>query len=358
MTSESWMLYGAYGYTGALLAEEAVRRGQRPLLAGRDEARLRPLAARLGLDYRVLALDDPPVLHAAVAEVPLVLHAAGPYIHTGPPMLEACLAGGTHYLDITGEVAVLEQAFALDARARERGIAIIPGVGFDVVPTDCLAAYVAGQVADPTQLTLAIHALTQSSAGTTKGMVETLARSAHGLVRREGVLQPYPYGRGARAFRFHSGERPAAPIPWGDLVTAYHSTGIPNITVYMALAPGLLRILRVAGGFAGVLSAALKIAPLRRLALTLVEQRVTGPDAVMRQTARASIYACAENARGERAEAWLETPEAYRLTAEAGIRAVEQAFARQPRGALTPAQAFGADFVLSVPETVRATTLA
>ncbi len=357
MTPERWMLYGAYGYTGTLLAEEAARRGHRPLLAGRDEARLRPLAARLGLDYRPLALDDPSALGAAVAEVPLVLHAAGPYIHTGPPMLEACLAGGAHYLDITGEVAVLEQAFALDARARDREIAIIPGVGFDVVPTDCLAAFVAGQVADPTHLTLAIRALTQSSAGTTKGMVETLARSAHGLVRREGVLQPYPYGRGARTFRFHSGEQPAMPILWGDLVTAYHSTAIPNITVYMALAPGLLRLARVAGRFAGVLSAALRIMPLRRLALTLVEKRVKGPDAVTRQTARASIYARAENARGEAAEAWLETPEAYRLTAEAGIRAVEQTFARQPRGALTPAQAFGADFVLAVPETVRVTAL-
>ncbi|MBN2472902.1 MAG: saccharopine dehydrogenase NADP-binding domain-containing protein [Anaerolineae bacterium] len=357
MTPDSWMLYGAYGYTGALLAEEAVRRGHHPLLAGRDEAQLRPLAARLGLEYRALALDDTAALHAAVREVPLVLHAAGPYIHTGPPMLEACLNGSAHYLDITGEVAVLEQAFALDARAREREIAIIPGVGFDVVPTDCLALYVAGQVPEPTRLTLAIHALTQSSAGTTKGVVETLARSPQGLVRREGRLQPYPYGRGATTFRFHSGRRPAAPIPWGDLITAYHSTGIPNITTYMALAPGTLRLLRVAGRFAGALSAVLSIAPLRGLVLKGIERGVKGPDAITRRTARASVYARVENDRGAQAEAWLETPEAYRLTAETGIRAVEQTLSGQPRGALTPAQAFGADFVLSVPETVRVDAL-
>lgn len=349
----SWMLYGAYGYTGTLLAEEAVRRGHRPLLAGRDETRLRPLAARLGLDYVAVSLEDSAALEAAVRGVALVLHAAGPYIHTARPMLQACMAGVTHYLDITGEIAALELAFAFSQRAWDREIAIIPGVGFDVVPTDCLAAYVTAQVPEATQLTLAIHALSRASAGTTKGVVETLARMGTGRVRRDGRLVPYAFGLGAETFRFHDGPHSAAPIPWGDLVTAYHSTGVPNITTYMALSPGILRLMRGAG----LLGALLKITPLRALVLDWISRRVQGPDAVTRRTARASVYARAENRRGDVAEAWLETPEAYQLTAETGIRAVEETLARRPRGTLTPAQAFGPDFVLAVPDTARVDAL-
>ncbi|GAB4576088.1 MAG: saccharopine dehydrogenase NADP-binding domain-containing protein [Anaerolineae bacterium] len=349
MTTRNWMLYGAYGYTGQLLAEEAVKRGHRPLLAGRDESRLKPLAERLGLDYVAVALDDREALHAAVRDVSLVLHAAGPYIHTGPPMLEACIAGVTNYLDITGEIAVLELAFQYSQRAWDRGIAIIPGVGFDVVPTDCLAVYVARQVEQPQTLTLAMQTLARASAGTVSGMIETIARSSAGRVRRDGRLVPYPYGQGMRRFRFQNGMRQAVPIPWGDLVTAYHSTGIPNITTYMAYPPRLMRLMRGAG----LLSLLLRVGPLRQAALGWVRRNIAGPDEQMRQTSRSMVYARVENARGEAAEAWLETVEAYRFTAEAGILAVEQTLARQLRGTLTPAQAFGEDFVLSVPETTR-----
>lgn len=349
MSDQKWMLYGAYGYTGELLAAEAVRRGHRPILAGRNAAKLKPLAERLGLDYRVLALEDTAALHEAVRGVSLVLHAAGPYIHTAQPMLAACMAGVTNYLDISGEIAALEQTFAFSQQAWDREIAVIPGVGFDVVPTDCLAVYVANKLPDATRLTLAIHALSQASGGTIKGSLETLARDGRGRVRRAGKLQPFGFGRGVEAFRFQQGTRLAAPIPWGDLVTAYYSTGIPNITTCMAYPPSIMRSMRLSGLF----SLVLKIKPVRQAALNWVERNIQGPDKTMRGTARSYVYARVENDRGDVAQAWVETPEAYRFTAEAGIRAVEQTLARRPRGTLTPAQAFGADFVLSVPETVR-----
>lgn len=349
MSNQKWMIYGAYGYTGELLAAEAVRRGHRPILAGRSEAKLKPLAERLELDYQVVALEDTAALHEAVRNVSLVLHAAGPYVHTAQPMLAACVAGVTSYLDITGEIAALEQAFGYSQQAWDREIAIIPGVGFDVVPTDCLAGYVASKLPGATRLTLAINALTQASAGTTKSSLEALARSGSGRVRRDGKLQPFAFGRGMDTFQFQHDTRLAAPIPWGDLVTAYHSTGIPNITTYMAYPPQLMRMMR----FAGLLSLVLKVQPLRQAALNRVERSVQGPDEVARSTARSYVYARVENDQGDSAQAWLETVEAYRFTAEAGIRAVEQTLAQHPRGTLSPAQAFGTDFVLSVPETIR-----
>ncbi len=347
MPDPTWMLYGATGYTGVLLAEEAVRRGHRPLLAGRSAERLRPLAARLGLDYRVLALEDGAALREAAGRVGLVLHAAGPYFHAGRPMLAACLAAGTPYLDINGEVSELEQTFQLASQARERGIAVIPGVGFSVAASDCLAAHVAARLPDATALTIAVHTGANASPGTIKGTLETIAHSGVGSVRRGGVLVPHPYGQGARVLPFPDGARLAVPIPWGDLVSAYHTTGIPDITTYMAYPPGLIRLM---GGLR-LLSGLLRIGSLRRLALGLAGRLVTGPDAALRRTARSAVYARAENAAGAAAEGWLETVEAYRFTAEAGIRAVEETLARRPCGVLTPARAFGADFALTIPGT-------
>src|SRR5690349_20732590 len=98
------MIYGATGYTGALVAEAAVQRGHKPILAGRDASKLKPLAERLGLEWQAISLDDTAALGKAVAEVDLVMHCAGPFTMTSRPMLRACLAGKAHYLDITGEV--------------------------------------------------------------------------------------------------------------------------------------------------------------------------------------------------------------------------------------------------------------
>ena len=352
MAEAKWMIYGAYGYTGTLIAEEAVRRGHRPVLAGRSAEKLRPLAERLDLDWIAVSLDDADALREAVATVNLVMHAAGPYVHTAAPMLRACLDGITSYLDITGEIPVFGEVYSLDQAAWEREIALIPGVGFDVVPTDCLAKYVADQVPNPVTLELAIDALSKTSPGTTKTLLESLPEG--GLVRRDGRLRPYSLGQGGRWFSFPHGRRYAMPIPWGDLATAYRSTGIPNITTYLAFSPGAARLARLAAPLLGGL---LRIGAIRRLVGRIVKRTVKGPDEATRQQARSYIWAQAANAEGQESQAWLETVEAYRFTALAAVRAVERVLAERPRGAFTPAQAFGADFVLDIEGTKRYDTL-
>ncbi len=87
----SWMLYGAAGYTGTLMAEHTRQRGHQPVLAGRSAPSVTALAERLGLPSRELSLDDPAALTAALADVRLVLNAAG-------PLAEACLRAGVHRL--------------------------------------------------------------------------------------------------------------------------------------------------------------------------------------------------------------------------------------------------------------------
>jgi short subunit dehydrogenase-like uncharacterized protein len=339
-----WMLYGASGYTGRLIAEEAVRRGHRPVLAGRSPGKLQPLADALGLEVVVASLQDVRALTAALEGLPLVVHAAGPFIHTSEPMIQACLTAGAHYLDITGELPVFENTFRHDAEARARGITLMSGVGFDVVPTDCMARYVAEKVPGAHELELAFAGMTEASAGTAKSMLEHMPSG--GSVRRGGTLQPWPTGRGARRQRFSNGrEYTVMPIPWGDLVTAWHTTGIPNITTYAGVPDGAPVFARLFGPLA---QRALKVESVRRWLHNRVDATVEGPTEELRRTARSYVWGLARAADGRQAQAWLDLPEGYLFTARATVRAVEEVLARRPSGSLTPAGAFGADFVLGI----------
>ena len=163
-----WMIYGANGYTGELIARNARGQGLKPILAGRREAKVAPLAEQEGLEYRVFSLDDPDTLADELADVDLVLHCAGPFSRTSRAMLEGCLKARTHYLDITGEVAVFEHVFAQAARVEQAGIIACPGVGFDVIPTDCVAARLKEALPDARELSLGFSTRSGLSPGTAK----------------------------------------------------------------------------------------------------------------------------------------------------------------------------------------------
>jgi len=347
MADARWMLYGATGFTGTLIAEEAVRRGHRPVLAGRSPARLAPLAERLGLEMVAVRLDQSEALARAVAAVDLVFCAAGPFVVTAPPMQAACLAAGTSYVDITGELAVFRHTYAQDAAARARGIALVSGAGFDVIPSDCLAAYVAAQVPGATTLETALATHSRTSVGTTRSALGMLGEGSQ--VRRNGVLCSIPLGTEARKVRFSDGERWCLPVPWGDLETAYRTTGIPNITACLAANKGILTLLRVLGGPACRL---LRVGAFARAAHWLAGRLAQGPNEATRRHGRSFLWARASGPAGE-AQAWLETLEAYRFTAVAGVTAVEHLLRDRPVGALSPAQALGADFILSIEDTRR-----
>jgi short subunit dehydrogenase-like uncharacterized protein len=350
-----WMLYGATGYTGQLVAEEAVKRGHKPLLAGRSAAKLKSLAERLNLEYVAVALDDADALAKAVSRVKVVYHSAGPFVHTSDPMLKACLASGAHYLDITGEIAVFQNAFRYSEAAREKGIAIISGVGFDVIPSDCLLKYVADQLPDATHLDVALDALGAAStgmnisAGTAKSILGFLPALGN-LVRRDGQLTSIPFGTGARQFRFKGGERWAMPVPWGDLEVGSHTTGIPNITTYLTFPRSMIRTTRVVGG---ALRGLLKVGFIRGGASKLVERFLPGPSESVREAGRSFIYAQVRNAKGESRQAWLETLEGYQFTVLIAPLVIERVLDSALKGATTPALAFGADFPLSINGTTR-----
>ncbi|WP_377268838.1 saccharopine dehydrogenase family protein [Peterkaempfera sp. SMS 1(5)a] len=332
----TWMLYGANGYTGTLIARLAVERGLRPILAGRSAAQVTALAERLGLEHRVVDLADTGALHTALAGVDAVVHCAGPFSATAAPMVDACLATRTHYLDITGEIDVFEWIHARGAEAREAGVVLLPGAGFDVVPTDCLAALVAAEVPDADHLDLAFTVGGTLSPGTAKTALEGIALG--GRARVGGRIVAVPAGWRTLRADFPSGPRTVGSLPWGDIATAYHSTGIPGITTYTVLPPGS-RLQTLAAPL-------LRRPAVRRAAGRLVDRLVPGPGEERRARSRAEAWARATSPSGGSATATLSCPDPYDLTADSALHAVARVLAGDAEpGAHTPSSAFGARYV-------------
>lgn len=340
-----YLIYGATGYTGQLCVETALRHGHQPIIAGRQPQKVYELAIKTGCEARVFDLDNVSAIAAQLEDVAAVLHCAGPFSKTSAPMLAACSKSGAHYLDITGEIDVFEAIFRQDQSLRAAGVSAIPGVGFDVVPSDCLAALLKKRLPDANKLILAIDARHSSiSPGTLKTTLESLALGAR--IRQDGQIVALGSQVRSLSIPFVTGPATAWCVAWGDIATAYHTTQIPNIEVYMALAKtnaSILKMARIAG-------MTLRLPIARSLVNHYIERRVFGPSAALRLRSTTNIWGYAENQRGQSASLSLTTSEGYTLTAEAAIAAVERVLAGGiPPGALTPSQAFGTDFALGLP---------
>lgn len=332
-----FLIYGANGYTGALIAAEAVARGLRPIVAGRDHDKVIRVATELDLPSRVFPVDDPDLDGVSV-----VLHCAGPFSATCAPMLEACLKAGVHYLDITGEISVFEHAHAQHERAVEAGIVVCPGVGFDVIPTDCVAATLGQAMPDATHLALGFDTRMKLSPGTQKTSLESLGLG--GRVRRDGKLVKAPMGGSTRRIDFGKGEKDASTIPWGDVATAYYTTGIPNIEVYVPSSPKRARSLRIAN----LLRPILRGTTLQQMMKSRVPS--TGPDAADRANSPAHVWGEVRNEAGEVRTARIKTANGYDLTVTGSLEFVAHLLEHRPAGGYyTPSQLLGADLVSKLP---------
>jgi short subunit dehydrogenase-like uncharacterized protein len=333
------LVYGSYGYTGRLVVEECDRRGVDVVVAGRNGKRIDEQTERWGYEGRVFALDDTDEVREGIGDADAVLNCAGPFSKTHPTLVDACLAEGVDYLDITGEVDVFERLASLDEEASEAGVTLLPGVGFDVVPTDCLAATLAEDIEDPYYVAVAVRSLTSVSPGTARTVVEGLGSS--GVVRRDGVLEDVPPAWKTRHVDFGDGRGSvdATSMPLGDVTTAHLSTGAENIEGYVAL-PRPARLLARTSRYTAPL---LRTKPAQRLLKTVADTVAEGPDEEERATA--SGYAWAEvRGEGERREACLRTPEPYALTARTATEALRRVEGVDA-GYQTPATAFGPGFV-------------
>ena len=338
----TWMIYGATGYTGRLVAELAVQRGQRPVLAGRNDRDLAELAGRLDLEHRSFPLTDSVRLRDGLHGIDVVAHCAGPFSATSKAMVDACLATRTHYLDITGEIDVLEAVLARGSEARDAQVALLPGSGFDVVPTDCLAAMVVERLPDASALDIAFRAGGGLSPGTARTSVEGMADG--GQARIDGRIVSVPGGWRRRTADFASGPVTVTSIPWGDVSTAFHSTGVPEIVTYTQLPGG-----GATSAMQRITGPAMKIPAVRRVLAAAAHRRVTGPDEARRNRSKGQVFVEARSPAGRAVTGSLTTPNVYALTADSTVRVVDRLLAGSvPAGAHTPSQAHGARFVLEL----------
>ncbi len=336
------LVYGSYGYTGALVAETAVAEGLDPILAGRSRERVEEQAEALDCRERVFEAENPATVADYLEGVDVVLNCAGPFVHTAEPFVEACLTTGVHYLDITGEWQVFREIAERDGHATDAGVMLLPGVGFDVVPSDCLAAHLHDRLPSATDLSLALGGMGGTSRGTAMTMVENIGED--GVVRHDGELVRVPTAHDDREIPFSYGERTAMAIPWGDVVTAYHSTGIPNVTVYSETHPKTVARLR---RFRKLLPL-LATGPVQKLLKWLVDRRVDGPDEQQLDQGSGEIWGEATDGT-DRVVSRLRTPNPYALTRDTALLTAKRALdGDAPAGFQTPSTAYGADLVLEV----------
>lgn len=340
----AWMIYGANGYTGELIAREAAARGMSPILAGRNQDKVQRLAQELKLEHRAFDLDTPSRIAAQLVGIKVVLLAAGPFSATSQPMVQACIQAGAHYLDITGEIDVFEQVFRCDAQARQAGVVLCPGVGFDVIPTDCLAAALKQALPDAVELRLGFDTTVSLSPGTLKTTLESTPQG--GRVRRDEQLKRVPLAHEVRRIDFGRGERLAASVPWGDVSTAFHSTGIPNVTVFVPTT----RLGVVGMRLGNVLGPLLKLPVVQRFLAALVTKTVKGPDEAARARMPAYVWGEALNARGERRTARVQTVNGYSLTVPGALAVTNHLLTHDaPAGFTTPSRLMGTGLVSQLP---------
>ena len=340
---KTFLIYGSYGYTGQLIVDLAVQQGLRPLLAGRNEKRLRLQAAQYNLEYRAFSLNETSKLDSALTEVEAVLHCAGPFVHTFHQMAEACLRTTRHYVDISGEIPGFEALAAMDTQAKEAGIMLLPGSGFDVVPSDCLAAHLKQRLPSASHLSLFIRGVGAGvSRGTAKSAVENMQRG--GMIRRDGQLTQVPLAWSVRQQDFGRGPVSVVSIGWGDVSTAYYSTGIPNIETYFAVPRGSvggLKLMRLIGPL-------LYNRPAKNILKFLINTFTPpGPNEERRKKGFAIFIGEVSDQNGGRAVSKLTVPEGYTCTALTTVEIMKRILNGEYRiGFQTPSMAYGADFIL------------
>ena len=339
--SNTFLIYGANGYTGELIAREAAQRGLKPILGGRSRNRVEPLAKELGLVCRTFSLEDKKSLEYTLKEVDFVIHCAGPFSLTSDPMVEACIRLGKHYLDITGEIAVFEAMAARDQEAKKAGMMIMPGVGFDVVPSDCLANHLKNRLPDAKELILAFYGLGRISHGTQTTMTMNIGNG--GAIRKDGKIVRVPAAFQTQEIDFGEVKKMGVTIPWGDVSTAYHSTGIPNIKVFTVVPEAQIKLLKLSRYIGWLLTTS----PVQSILQSKIPEG--GPSEEEREKGKTLLWGKASDENGNVVESRLQGPEGYKFTMLTALNIAEKILRDEFKpGFQTPAKCYGADLVLEI----------
>jgi short subunit dehydrogenase-like uncharacterized protein len=343
------VVYGSYGYTGKLIVDLCKTKNLTVVLAGRNEQQLKTQSDSTGYNYEVVESNDLEGLKKLLIPAALVIHCGGPFRYTAETMAQACLATNTHYTDITGEYQVFESLPNLDSKANELNLTIMPGTGFDVVPSDCLALHLKNRLPSATHLQLAFTMSKGGlSRGTSKSMTEGLGYG--GLIRKDGKLTYCEMGSKVLEVDFGAFKTKALCIPWGDISTAWRSTGIPTIEVYTGATEKMITNARRSNYFNWLL----RMRFIKNYLLKQIDKKPAGPSEEKREMGRSFLWGKVWDAAGKECISRIETLSGYSLTAYTSVLIAEKILAGNFKsGYQTPAMAYGADLILEINTTKR-----
>jgi short subunit dehydrogenase-like uncharacterized protein len=339
------VLYGASGYTGRLVVEELERRGLEYVLSGRDQAKLAAVAGERGAPVRAVPLDDERGLRELLADAEVVISCAGPFALTGHALVRAAIDTGTHYVDSTGEQPFIKSVFDRHGPAAERaGVALVPALGFDYAPGDCIAR-LAAKGHEPLDELVIGYAV--KGFGVSRGTMRSALEIMKGgdVVYEDGDWRPAPFGVFRASFDFPDpiGRQAMSRYPSGEVITIPRHTRTRRVTSLLtartmaphpALAPALPYTLPP-------LALTLRT-PLRGLLSRAVGALPEGPGESERRAAEFTIVAVARGEDGSEGRGVARGSDVYGLTAVTLVHGAElmSAPGYDRAGALAPAAAY------------------
>jgi short subunit dehydrogenase-like uncharacterized protein len=376
------VVYGATGFVGRLtaayLAEHAPAEA-RIGLGGRSEDKLARVRDDLGpraAQWPLVVADsgDAAALAAMAGRTRVVCTTVGPYHRAGLPLVDACIAAGTDYCDLTGEVLFVRDSLERHDRATEAGARIVHSCGFDSIPSDLGVLLLHEAAGELGETTLVVTAMKGGASGGTiaslKGQVDEMRTS--GSVRKV-VRDPYalspdrdadPDGRDERDTQSISrDERLGGWI--APFVMATFNTRIVRRSNALqdwaygrgfryrevtGLGDGLLAPAKAAGlaGGLAALSGGLAVAPARKVLDRILPDPGEGPSESAREKGFFRIEIHAETPGGERLRARVaaQGDPGYKATAvmlgeSALCLALDRDRLPASGGVLTPATAMG-----------------
>lgn len=349
MRENTIIVYGSYGYTGRLIIDELKKKSFHVILAGRKADALKKQSEETGYPSEVVDISDSTALKNLLCKANLVLHCGGPFRFTAKQMSDACIETKTHYTDITGEWQVFEMLASYNEAAKQAGIQIMPGTGFDVVPSDCLALHLKNRLPSATHLQLAFAMVPGGmSRGTKKSMTESLGYG--GIMRKNNELVPFTLGKDVLELDFGKFTATTTRIQWGDISTAWRSTGIPTIEVFAGADEKSVKSLRMSN-YLGWL---LRQRWMKNFILKQIDKGKSGPSEQDLQTGRCYLRGTVWDAAGNNKTSLFNGPNAYLLTAKTAVLIAEKVMTGKfNTGYKTPAMQYGADFILEINDTHR-----
>lgn len=336
--SVKWMIYGATGFTGKLIIEQCHTIETSPVLAGRDREKLKKLSEESGYSYRVFDLTNQDKIERELREFDFVVNVAGPFWKDIELLVNACINSHTDYIDLVAGPELSE----LHESALMKDVMLLPGVGFSIVPSDCLKGYLLTKCPDATHYSVFISGLNSVSRGTARGGFEIFKKGI--LFRRNGSLERVS-DFSEKSIDFGTGGTPCIPMPWGEIHAAHRFTGIHTIRTY-AEATKMRRQFLFSMKYLRRLFAT---SFMQKRLQSMVDSWPEGPDAAEMSREKSTVAGVIQNERGEQHGARIHTAEGYRFTAQSVCAIVNLVLSgKRASGYQLPGTLFGYKFVLDI----------